>query len=388
MKFTQILVVLIIICSLFTLSFERRIRKNKLHSHKLHSHSGLKPGESKYYQLVLGVLLGAANTTDDKAIASIDMCLPVGWQVEFDATKLAKALAASTVASVKAADEAVKKAVEGTKGALKDTTDAAATMVEQMKLFTTASALYGTTSDLFAKVEGKPTKQEEDDAKNAKDDKDGIKTEIENKADKSTFDKVLDIIEGVLNFVCKFKDNIKKLFTKKKEEETKKRRNRHRLFVTKSSKYLMSTANFWEDVTGFFKKIGDYVKEAWSKVVDVAKWVWDKIKENVDKAIAWVKGIIASPFVQKIITIVNCVTSNMNTINQLISTIKGITAKIIVLATGIPGIIAVFIDLLCNLNKFREAFTYLDTAKAEKDPLIGWKNYGFFIGKLFYAIGA
>jgi hypothetical protein len=355
-------------------------------------HSGtIKPEESKYYQLVFGVLLGAGNTTDDKVIAGIDLCLPQGWKVHFDSAKVAKELAATSTDAAKKATEAAKKANEEvTANASKDVKDAAAKFLAQTNAFNGFAVQIKNTAELIVKVadyeKSKITPEEEADGKDATKDKDGLKAEGDKKVDKSVFDKVLDVVETVVNFVCKFKDNVKKLFT---EKYTKKyyRRNRHRLFLSKSSKFLMSTENFWDDVTGFFKDIGEKIKETWNKVVDVAQWVFDKIKENVQKAIDWVKGIIESSFVKKIVGIVNCVTANMGIVNQLISTIKGITARVASL-TGPVGIISTFIDLVCNLHKFREAFTYQALSKEEKVPLVSWRLYGIFIGKIFYAIGS
>jgi len=385
--------VLFLIVSQFSIALMFNIERS--HRHRRYRRAKVEPTKNKWYQLMVGVVLGAGNMLDDNSVGDLNTCLPIEWGVAVDNGKLA-------IDAAKAATDAAAGAVKGAQ-ASKDASKVAPLdgfadkIVLAAKAATDGAKVVADSANAAALKLGSPVAvavdgQDPAKAGDAKTDESGAKEKIEKAADKGTFDKVLDIVQRILDFVCKFKDKVKALFTRKyKRYMLNKKFYKFKEKSMRRNQYLMSSAGFWNDiedkVTGFFDKIEDSLKKDWSEVKDIAAWVFNKLKDKITKAIAWVNGIINSPLVKKIVFIVGCISKNSSIATNLIATVKGITARIALLATGPVGIASVFIDLLCNLGKFRTAFATLFNAKLEKDPLIQWRKYGMFIGDLFYALG-
>jgi len=215
----------------------------------------------------------------------------------------------------------------------------------------------------------------------------GAKAEVEKAADKSTFEKVMDVVQKVVDFTCQYKDKVKALFTRRLRRYYRQRKFKNFIEKRATRSMRVSSLGFWDDGTDFFKKIGDSLEKAWDDVKDIAKWVFDKLKTKVEGAIGWVKGIIDSPFVKKVKGIVDCITKFQGIPQQIITTSTGIEKRAVALTAGAASFAGVFIDLICNLSKFRDAFGMLEQGKKETDMLIQWKKYGMFVGKLLYALG-
>jgi hypothetical protein len=359
---------------------------------------GVEPGKNKWYQFFMGLLLGAGKLTEDLAMVELNLCLPPDWGVAVDYAKISEIAAKAATEAVEKVNEASKLATEAATKAVDATTanesalvirDAARKLSSAISTITDnakRAAMSGKAQQLNPNTGGKnadPAK-----AGDAATDEVGVKAEVEKVADKSTFEKVMDVVQKVVDFACQFKDKVKALFARRLKKFYRQRKFRN--FIEKRSTRSMkvSSLNFWEDATGFFGKIGDAIEKTWDEVKDIGKWVFEKLKEKVEAAINWVKSIIASTFVMKAKAIIECVIKYKAIPQQIVTTATGIEKRMVNITKSVKEAASVFIDLICNLSKFRDAFATLDDAKnKEKDLLIQWKKYGLFVGKLFFAIG-
>jgi len=202
--------------------------------------------------------------------------------------------------------------------------------------------------------------------------------------DKSTWEKVLDIVQKVVDFICKYKAKIKGYFTK--ELETLKLR---RVFFQRRTYRALkvSSLGFWDDATGFFAKIGDSLEKGWKQVKDIGAWIYKKIKGHIPEALTWSKKIIKNKFILNVIDVLECFTK-LNVPSAIQTTVNGLKNRINDISSVKPKKIAsVFIDLVCNMGLFREAFALLAEVISEKAPLIKWNKFGRFVGKFLYALG-
>jgi len=362
----------------------RRSRRNK----------AVEPAKNKWYQLFQGVMMGASKTNTDIGLAELNLCFPSEWGIAVDYAKIGENAA-------KDADEATKEALKmatAAKEAASKATDNKTANEQSLAIRDMAKKLSGFLNTITAaagreKTAAKSqalnpmdTGADPNKAGDAATDEAGIHTKLEQASDKSTFEKVMDVVQKIVDFTCKFKDKIKGLFSAKYKKYMKNRKMRN--FVErKRSGLKVSSKDFWDDVTGFFKDIGNKIESKWEEVTDTATWIFGKLKEKIQDAVAWAKKIYETNFVKKIIDIVNCVIKYKGIPQQLVTTATGIYNRIELLTKGVKSVGGVFIDWLCNVGLFREAFKMLDEAKAEKDNLLKWRKFGHFVGKLLYGLG-
>ena len=228
---------------------------------------------------------------------------------------------------------------------------------------------------------------------------------------KPFFTRLLDGLEKLIAFVCRFKDSITKLFVTRMRRYV--RRNRYRLFsetrVTRYQKGIKETfKKAGEKIKAGFQKIGEKIKiklkeigEIASKIKDWANKKWEDFKEwgrkIVEKikafwknAIAKVKLFFSGNVLENIKSVFNCAQNAKGVVSGLISVIKGFIKRISDIAQIAAGnylkLATLIVDLICNFKIFRKAFSNLVDAIKSKDVIIKFQLAGKFLGYLFRAL--
>jgi hypothetical protein len=207
------------------------------------------------------------------------------------------------------------------------------------------------------------------------------KAVIEKPAEKKTkIDTALGILKDVVKFICNFKDNIKKLFTRKLKK----------LSVMKKKVFLQryGRRNFFDDIVDGVKKVGEYISKKWDDVKDwgtkLAKdlaVLWTEIKDLFNK-------FLNSDFVKLITKIYDCATKLKKTGDEIFKVIKGIIEKVNRMITqGWVGVATVFIDLVCNFEQFGIAIGHLTKAFSEPKVPLKFGGYGKCAGAFLRAVG-
>jgi hypothetical protein len=230
--------------------------------------------------------------------------------------------------------------------------------------------------------------------------------------EKTTATKVLDVLSEVIKFVCKFKDNIKKLFDKKMKLYNKK------LFLLKMERYkkngwsiggliksagdkvssaVSKTANFVGNavdkginaVAGGLKQLADWAKKGWNELTELAGAAVKKITEMYVWIKTKIEAILNNELVKNILQIVECAKEAKEAMKAVYDVIKGIYDKVTTIVSGgFIGLGKVFVDLICNFDIFRQSVNALIKGVGEKDILKKYNNYGQFIGFLIKALGS
>ena len=224
--------------------------------------------------------------------------------------------------------------------------------------------------------------------------KDAASTPADEAAQKSetssVWTEVLNGVGKILDFVCKFKDNIKKLISSKLTKML--RRRKYRMFVS-TSVSNRRVVGWWSDVTNTVSKtfkavtgaVIDWSKKAWSDVSSFAGDVVNNLKNIYGQFMNTIKTIMDSGFVKMIENIYKC-----------IQTAKGIGAKIVqavstsikkvqamIAAGAAPVVIAGYVvDYICKFEDFRNAINLLIQGIESKDTIKKYNLIGQFIGKL------
>jgi len=221
------------------------------------------------------------------------------------------------------------------------------------------------------------------------------------KAESDTMKGVLDTIEKVVTFVCKFKEDIKKLFDKKMMYFYKKQFLQRTVTVKKdligaigdfASGVISDVSKTWDDVVAIansaiddaVKAVGDFASKAWKDVTSVGDLITKKIKEifiYIRKKI--LKPIMNNEYVKKLLTLYECAKKIGDKAKVIYGHIEKIHNKITtVIATGGVGFAKVFVDLVCNFKVFRQAADFLVLGFKETDIPKKFYLYGQFAGTL------
>ncbi|MFM7855872.1 MAG: hypothetical protein ACKO96_29120, partial [Flammeovirgaceae bacterium] len=117
-----------------------------------------------------------------------------------------------------------------------------------------------------------------------------------------------------------------------------------------------------------FTKVAWHIKNIARKVGKGIKNLWNKIIGHIKRAVARLKGffimiknklqkIINFKFIKRVVkTIIPCIKTAKSIGTQIFKVVKGIVKKITTLASrGYAGFAQVFVDLVCNFDKFRAA---------------------------------
>jgi len=202
---------------------------------------------------------------------------------------------------------------------------------------------------------------------------------VDAKADepKSTLQKVLDVIQAAINFICKFKDQIVKMITGRRFRRSMK------LFLENQKGFWDSLVSVATSVGNGFKAIGDWASKKWDQLTSWAKDLVGTWKGHFEHFTAKVKAIF-----KKFMEIYNTLKACYSTIKTGIAKVKDFIAKVTErsaeigrLVAGDPTAIAnFFVNLICQFAIFREAITALVNAMAEADVLKKYALYGTFGG--------
>ena len=301
----------------------KRTRRNTLNTQQA--------AKNKWYQFAIGVILGAAGTSQPNDIDKINQCIPKDWQA----------------------------------------VDAAPIANEPAK----ASA-----------------------------------------AEKSTFDKILGIVQKAVDMVCKFKDKILGLIGARVRKALRRyryrilvetgvttyNRNHRKGFIKKLSGKINAVAgkakNAAKSVAG---KIKDGAKAVGGKVVEVAKEVGGfvaavaqnfvkSIKGFINRVVTTIKTFFSGDVVGKIQKIVECGKTLAGVATGIVGIIKGIISTV-ALISSIAGhnylaIAQLILKLICNYKLFALAYDHLKNAINNNDTLLRFGYVGKFLGTLLRAL--
>jgi len=202
----------------------------------------------------------------------------------------------------------------------------------------------------------------------------------------------LDLLSKVINFVCKFKNKIKGLFKKKLHL-----RNRKVFLQLSSARW--GWKNF-RNVVKSFRRAVNTVKNVVRKVGKGASNLWKKISGGMTAAVSKIKGLFLMiknqlqkifnfEFLQRLVkNIVPCLKTLKSMGRTIYNIVTGIVKKITTISSrGFVGLGEVFVDLVCQFDKFRAAAHELVRGLNESHENRKFFYFGTFAGQLLSAIG-
>jgi len=218
----------------------------------------------------------------------------------------------------------------------------------------------------------------------------------------ATIKTILDAISKVINTVCQFKEDIKKLFDKKLKLYNRK------LFLQKMEKYKKrgfgssfkkAAGSISKAASSAAKTVVNTAKKAGNAVASAAKAGFDAVKNLALKIIDKVKALFAKikALIEKLVTeiipkvekMITCLQALGADAQQVVTIMKGIYDKITtIISGGGAGLAKVFVDLVCQFDTFRQAVETLITAIKEPDTMKKFNGYGRFTGLVLKAIGS
>jgi hypothetical protein len=222
---------------------------------------------------------------------------------------------------------------------------------------------------------------------------------------KSLLTTVLNYIEKIVDFVCKFKKNLVDMLKDKKFLRYQ------RLFMENEKASIEKMQGFWETIHDKARDAFNKAKDTVGKVVTtvktgaetVGKWLnktWADLKafgsEVLQNLISWWSAFklrakaIFTPIKDAIVTLYNCIKVGQGIVQGIIAVVKGIADKIQkitrVAAGDMIALAEIFIDLVCNFGRFRSAFTALASGISEAAIPKKYNYYGIFGGHLLAAL--
>jgi len=213
--------------------------------------------------------------------------------------------------------------------------------------------------------------------------------------DKTTFTKVVDGFEKVVDFVCTFKDKItEKISNAIKNRVTGKDTSFVQLGTKGPSdamKKLKEKANAkFEEMKKLGLKKADWAKKKFADLKDFADAVEQKFKDIGFKAASTILKFFGKVTIDQIIAIIKCGKLLKGFKDGLMDVINGIISKVNlftrIAAQDYTALAELLVGLICNFSVFREAFGYLSSAVAEKVLLPKFNMIGKFIGTAVRAL--
>jgi len=199
----------------------------------------------------------------------------------------------------------------------------------------------------------------------------------------------LNMLSKVIKLVCKYKNKIKKFFGKK-------------LNLRNSKVFLqMSNAQWgWRNFRNVVKTFKANIKNV-KRITKKAGNVWNKVQKVIKRTIGKIKGlflmfknqlqkILPLKFVKQLVKkTVPCLKRRLaKTGKQIVKVIRGVARKISTIASrGFAGLASVFIDLICQFDKFRAATHELIRGLNESNESRKYFYYGSFAGQIVNIIG-
>jgi len=192
---------------------------------------------------------------------------------------------------------------------------------------------------------------------------------------------VLDFLEKVLKFVCKFKDKIASLLGGLL------RRN----FMEKRMGRV-SRKGVFDKIKGGFDKLKDWASATWDKVKSFGKELADSIKDFFKDLKNKIIAYFPDGFQAYINKFVDCggVAKAKEVLGNAVSVIKGIINKVQKIARAANGdavaLASIIIDIICNFPLFRQGWDHFKTAWGSSEILTKYNYYGRAFGVWFKAI--
>jgi len=213
---------------------------------------------------------------------------------------------------------------------------------------------------------------------------------------KSSWTIMLDVIGTLVDFVCKFKEDIKKLIKEKDKKFA--RKYQYRMLVqakmSKMARYRRTKA-FWDDLKALaastLKTVKSWAAATWKAVTAFGSSFVAHVLTMYNTVKQKIKAILNSDFIQTLLKMGTCMEGIKDMVKAIKDVVKGAidkakTLSLIISTSNIPLLIKLFIDLMCNFTKFREAFNYLADGIAQSEVNKKYALFGRFFGRLASAL--
>ena len=202
---------------------------------------------------------------------------------------------------------------------------------------------------------------------------------------KSTWTTILDGLEKIINIVCKFKDQIKKMLVGRIRRQVK--RYQYKMLLQKSM-------NRYKKAVGWFDSIKNGVagvaNAAWNAVKGTAENFVKNARVFIDAVRQKVTAFLNSDFVAKIKLFYECVQNAKSAAKNVIDAIKRLFELVKKISLIVGGDMVtlgkLIVDLICNFSLFRKAFTYLADSFSTNETVKKYSLIGKFIGTFLNAV--
>lgn len=170
-----------------------------------------------------------------------------------------------------------------------------------------------------------------------------------------------------IGLMCKFKSKVL--------DKLLKLVNRRRFFI-------MSRASLRRSLRSVARKMRSRARR-WGLPNPLA--IVDKIVSGVKTAVAKVRAFFQSKTFEVIKQVFQCVQHARGAARHVVEVVKGLASVVQKLAKGVPGVIEVLLDCICNYSSFATAIDHLVNA-IKKNGLERVNYIGRFVGQLFVAV--
>jgi hypothetical protein len=210
---------------------------------------------------------------------------------------------------------------------------------------------------------------------------------------KSYFTQVLDGVQTVVDFVCKFSEYLSSMLSRRMRRFM--RRQKYRMFAeTRVVRYSKAQGWFSDGVDTVMEWIDsgvNWVQARWEDVKGIGSRIINNVKDLWQQFMVKVRAFLGNEFINNAITMVNCFLGVYNAGSAIYDMIVGMINRVLSLAKIVAGdfleLASFFIDLICNLGEFREAYQALASGLEEGNQNKKYEFYGTFIGKLLKIFG-
>jgi len=185
------------------------------------------------------------------------------------------------------------------------------------------------------------------------------------------------VIQLAITLICKFKDKVVKLITKRRFRRSIK------LFLENQKGFWDTLVNFWTTVKNNFAALGNWVSKTWEQLITFTTSLVESWKGHYEQFIEKCRALY-----KKFNEIYTVVKACYDTLKNGIKKVKDFFAKVFErtaeigrIAAGDPTAVAgFFVNLMCQFEIFREAINSLVDAMTITYVLAKYELYGKFAG--------
>ncbi len=224
----------------------------------------------------------------------------------------------------------------------------------------------------------------------------------------SKFEKILPYLGKGIDFICGYKDDIKKFLISAIKRyfrlflQGKTRRNRFKWnpdslwnsVQAKATKFgedvLEGTTSMGSTIIGAINfvcktidQLKDFMKEQIKKVLEPITKLWEEMKAE------FLAFLSNNPMIKQALLFIKCIYDNKAAIKVegFIKPLKGFVARLKTLNTG-EGWINLIVDAICNWSELKKAIKFLSKAWNSTSAAEKFNMFGKFVGKLIQTLQA